>query len=408
MRKDDTGGGESMTAREVAGHVFDAGGSPTPAGPRPRDVRDVAEAVAHAAAARRSLRIVGGGTWLDAGRPCPADHHLDLSALAGIVEYVPGDLTLTALAGTPLAAIHEATAAHGQWLALDPFGNPGGTLGATLATASAGPLAATVGHPRDVSLGVEFVGGTGERIRAGGRVVKNVAGFDLVRLQVGAWGTLGVLTEATVRLRGTSEVDRTVAVAAPSAAAAVEELLRQVRHLPAVPAAAEFVNARLARSIGAADTAILLVRLMGNAPSVAAQLDALGALGECAAAPEDVWRAMATAEGAGATALRLSGAPAQLASLWAAATARLADLDVKMHATVGRGIVRAWVDDSTMPAPGLLASLHEAGTLIVERAPAEAWTRLPPAAADRLSAGLRAAIDPHGILNPGILGHVGP
>src|SRR5262245_54311701 len=124
---------------------------------RPATTADVSEAVSEAARARQPLRIRGAGTWLDAGRPVSSATTLDLSALRGIVAYTPGDLTLTALAGTPLAEIAAATAAHGQWLPLDPFGRQEGTLGATLATASYGPLASSIGHPRDLTLGVSFV-----------------------------------------------------------------------------------------------------------------------------------------------------------------------------------------------------------------------------------------------------------
>ena len=90
-----------------------------------------------AAAAGAPLRIVGGGTWLDAGRPVPNSDAVSMRAFDGITEYVPGDLTLTARGGTTLAEIRDATAAHGQWLALDPHGSDEGTIGATVATASA-------------------------------------------------------------------------------------------------------------------------------------------------------------------------------------------------------------------------------------------------------------------------------
>src|SRR5215211_4142123 len=143
---------------------------------------------------RTGLRVLGRGSWLDAGRPVSATESLATRDLSGITEYVPGDLTLTARAGTTLGEIRRATAAHGQWLALDPHGSDEGTLGATIATASAGPLATAFGTPRDLVLGVEFVTGDGVVARGGGRVVKNVAGFDLARLVTGAWGTLGVLT----------------------------------------------------------------------------------------------------------------------------------------------------------------------------------------------------------------------
>ena len=157
------------------------------------------------------LRIVGRGTWLDAGRPVRATETLSTRELSGITEYVPGDLTLTARAGTTLGEIREATAAHGQWLALDPSGSDDGTIGATIATASAGPLVTFFGAPRDLVLGVEFVTGAGVVARGGGRVVKNVAGFDLTRLLTGSWGTLGVITEVTVRLHARPEADESVA-----------------------------------------------------------------------------------------------------------------------------------------------------------------------------------------------------
>src|SRR5206468_6797235 len=124
----------------------------------------------------------------------------------------PGDLTLTARAGTTLAEIRSATAEHNQWLALDPSGRDESTLGAIAATASAGPLATAFGTPRDLILGLEFVSGDGHIARGGGKVVKNVAGFDLTRLFIGSWGTLGVITEVSVRLHAKPEVDRTIAI----------------------------------------------------------------------------------------------------------------------------------------------------------------------------------------------------
>ncbi|NUP54906.1 MAG: FAD-binding protein [Gemmatimonadaceae bacterium] len=172
----------------------------------------LADRVRSARAAGTPLRIVGGGHWLDAGRPCRALETISLAEDAGIVEYEPGDLTLTARAGTTLADLARITRAEGQWLPLDPFGSAAGTLGATVATGSAGPLASAFGTPRDQVLGCEIVTGTADVVRAGGRVVKNVAGYDLTRLNVGAWGTLGVLTEISVRLRALPEMDRTFAV----------------------------------------------------------------------------------------------------------------------------------------------------------------------------------------------------
>ncbi|MDF1506516.1 FAD-binding protein, partial [Roseisolibacter sp. H3M3-2] len=165
------------------------------------------------------LRLVGAGTWLDAGRPVAAGAALALAALRGIVDYVPGDLTRTARAGTPANEIARAAAAERQFLALDPFGDAAGTLGATVATASAGPLAHAFGTPRDNVLGLAFAIGPRVVVRAGGRRLKNVAGFDLVRLLTGAWGTLGAITEVSVRLRALPDDDATVAAALPPARA---------------------------------------------------------------------------------------------------------------------------------------------------------------------------------------------
>src|SRR5205085_6386596 len=107
----------------------------------------------------------GGGSWLDANRPVRANEALDVREHKGIVEYEPGDLTLTARAGTTLDEIALATGANGQWLALDPYGDPSrATLGATIATASYGPLAHAFGSPRDMTLGVELVSGTGDLV----------------------------------------------------------------------------------------------------------------------------------------------------------------------------------------------------------------------------------------------------
>ena len=390
-----------MTRSGAVARNVKTGGDP---GAAPRDAADVAEAVAAASARGQALRLVAGGTWLDAGRPVREAITLDLSALSGIVEYTPGDLTLTARAATPLATIAAATAAHGQWLSLDPFGT-GGTLGATLATASAGPLAATIGRPRDVALGIEVVSGAGERIRAGGRVVKNVAGFDLVRLQVGAWGTLGVITEATVRLRATPAVDRTVSLTLPQLPAAAAESLRRLRHLAFTPPAAELLNAPLAGALGLEAEPVVLVRVSGNAEAVSAQLAAIAALGRTQDAPPGVWDALARAEPSGASVVRCSTTPSNLAELWHRILAALPAGHGLAHATPDRGVVRVILGPDVGPDPAdLLRVLPTGAARVVERATPAEWAGVEPYAADRHSARLRAAFDPAGILNPGILG----
>ena len=131
---------------------------------RPVSTADVRELVSDAIAHRTPLRVAGRGTWLDAGRPVEAARQVSLDALTGIVDYTPGDLTLTARAGTTLAEIARATAEHGQWLALAPWGGDDGSLGATAATATAGPMSGALGTPRAIVIGVEVDTGSGELV----------------------------------------------------------------------------------------------------------------------------------------------------------------------------------------------------------------------------------------------------
>jgi glycolate oxidase FAD binding subunit len=372
----------------------------------PHDTAGVAAIVSDAAARRTRLRIVGGGTWLDAGAPVDADATLALGGLRGIVEYVPGDLTLTARAATPLAEIARCTAAEGQLLALDPFGADAGTLGATVATASAGPLAHAFGTPRDNVIGVEFVDGSGVVVRAGGRVVKNVAGFDLARLVTGAWGTLGVLTEVSVRLRPAPDVDTTVAIAVP--AGALAELLGTLRTLPLTAWAMELVNPPLAERLALGARTRLLVRLAGNAPLVAAQRDTLAALGDVVDAPDDVWQTLRTFEPPVGIVARVSTRPSRIATLCTELfSPAAAAVGVLAHASLARGVVGfAQPGESGFGLPRVTHQPRP--TIVVERLPPAldpdlASTLLHAPARDRLTDGVRRAFDPHGILNPGIL-----
>ncbi len=368
---------------------------------------EVVEIVRAAHAARTPLRIVGAGTWLRGGRPVVATSGIDVSRLKGITEYVPGDLTLTARAGTTLAEIDAATRAHRQWLPLDPFGSPHGTLGATLATASAGPLASTIGLPRDLTLGLSFVSGDGRLIRGGGRVVKNVAGFDLVRLGVGAWGTIGVVVEATVRLRARAEVDETVGLRLPPAARDLAEVLGAFRGAAVTPLAAELLSPRLAERIGLEAESVLLVRLAGNAASVRAQrAEAVRCAPPDADVPADTWERLAGAEPPSSWVVRFSNRPSELARLWELALGLVDGAGGLAHASLERGVVRCWLDGTDPHGhEAAVVALDAGDTRIFERLPADVWPRLvAPAAEDPLSRSVRHAFDPQRILNPGILG----
>ena len=377
---------------------------------RPTDTDAVRDVVRGAIDRGTSLRVVGRGTWLDAGRPVVADAYpVSLEALTGIVDYTPGDLTLTARAGTTLAEIAAATLPNGQWLALAPWGGDAGSLGATAATASAGPLSGALGTPRDVVIGLEVVTGTGDVVRGGGRVVKNVAGFDLTRLMVGAWGTLGIITEVSVRLRGLPERDVSVAVSVPAGHAQLADLLARLRTAPIAPIALELIDGTLARQLGIGGESVLLARVTGNDESVSSQREALASFGDVIDTDSRIWTGLRTAEPAPASVLRLSGPVGRLADTWsAAARVTRGTSGAFAHASVLRPVARVVVpnENGTLPQPAVDA-LRATGSdvRIFERLPASVWPALAPTAVnDRLSHGVRAAFDPERLLNPGILG----
>jgi glycolate oxidase FAD binding subunit len=259
-----------------------------------RSAHDLAAVVRDAHDRGGPLRVVGTGTWLAAGGAVRSDARpLDVSGLTGVVEYVPGDLTLTARAGTTLAEIDAATTPHGQWCPLLPWGSDDASIGAVFATATSGPFERAMGRPRDLALGLEFVDGTGAIIRAGGRVVKNVAGFDLTRLLVGSWGTLGVITEVSVRLRARPAVDETWIVELDRHDPQAREGLAAFERGPYAPLACSRIgeaDARLSELASpAADGNAALIRIGGNATFVAASRDVIRRLGRCVATDPAAW-----------------------------------------------------------------------------------------------------------------------
>lgn len=366
----------------------------------------IGERVRDAAHRGARLRIVGAGTWLAAGRPVDSTEQLSLGSTSGIVEYTPGDLTLTARAGTTLAEIRDAVSPHEQWLALDPYGSDTGTIGATIATASAGPLATRFGTPRDLTLGVEFVSGRGATVRGGGRVVKNVAGFDLTRLLTGSWGTLGVITEATVRLHARPEADVTLAVPSRARSDDAARVRAALVRWPFVPFACEIVSENVGRQIGLGG-AYVLFRLGGNGESVEAQKRAVAELGDAHDVRPDVWRALREAEGDAPFVARFSRAPAEIANTWSDAASIALGEGAWMTASPARGIVRS-VLQARAPVTQIASKLAEVGShVIVERAPAQVWGELSPSlsgAAGQLQSRVRDAFDPRRVLNRGILG----
>ena len=362
--------------------------------------------IVDAANRRVGLRVVGSGTWLDAGRPVRFSETISTKELTGITEYVPGDLTLTARAGTTLADIREATREHGQWLAMDPPGSAESTIGATVATSSAGPLRTYFGSPRDLTLGVEFVSGVGVVARGGGRVVKNVAGFDLTRLMTGSWGTLGVITEVTLRLHARPEADESVAIAVdgPAGVGRVRQLLRR---LPFTPYACEIVNDALASIVGSPETTAVF-RLAGNSEGVRSQRQALSELGDVRSVDPSIWSTFAGIEPMASMVFRLSGLPAEIEARWRQANEIATECaGTLIHASPSHGIVRCIVPrtDAAVAALKRWLVTHAQASRIGERLPTDLWALCsPPPTADRLSAGIKRAFDPNNVLNVGIFG----
>jgi len=370
------------------------------------------ELVDDAARSRTPLRIAGRSNWIDAGRPVGATRIASLATHTGVVDYVPGDLTITVRSGTTLREIDDITAREGQWLPVDPFGTKDGTIGATIATGSFGPLASSFGRMRDLVLGVEFITGHGKMVRGGGRVVKNVAGFDLVRLITGSWGTLGIVTEATLRLYSLPSDTVTLSFGAPDSVTALQQRINSVLQAPGIPFAVELVNSSLAEKIGIAARQQVLVRLGGNRAAVNAQRAAMESHGGAREVDAAVWDRLRTVEDSvdqRPTVVRLSCLPQRLAETWSEAHAVLDTINgACMHATPSLGIIRCILPRSAgLVEVERLTHLRADPTVIFERLPHDGWDLLSPSViADRISQRVKNAFDPLGILNPGIMGRV--
>jgi glycolate oxidase FAD binding subunit len=236
-----------------------------------------------------TLEIVAGGTKRALGRPMKTDHILDVSRLSGIVEYEAAELVLTAQPGEPLASINAELAKKRQMLAFEPpdwrallgaEGEP--TLGGVIACNLAGSRRVRAGSARDYILGFSAVNGFGEIWKAGGKVVKNVTGYDMCKLQAGAYGTLSALTEVTIKVMPKPETACTILlhgladeIAIPTLANALNSPLEVsgTAHLPASAARRSKVSV-VAAGLGAATA----MRLEGPRPSVVYRTTALEAL----------------------------------------------------------------------------------------------------------------------------------
>ena len=351
----------------------------------PRDEADLAEAIR---GARGPLSVQGGGTRGMAG----PGRVLSLAGLSGVVLHEPGALTLVARAGTPLAAVEAALAAEGQRLAFEPMdhrvllgtsGEP--TIGGVIAANVSGPRRVAVGAARDFLLGVRFVDGTGTLIRNGGRVMKNVTGYDLTRLVAGAQGALGVLTEVALKVLPVPAAEQTLtlrgldlpqAVAAMAAALGSPFEVTGAAHDPE----AQVTRLRIEGFAGSvayrAERLVQVLAPWGHAEAGVADWASVRDVADFAGRAEDVWRVHCRASEAPALVARAGARAVRLdwggGLIWALLP-ECEDLRVRLgtytgHATLVRG----------------------ADTALSRRQP-------EPAAVAALTQGLRARFDPRGL-----------
>lgn len=374
---------------------------------QPETEAQLAEAIRDTTSA---VKIRGGGTR-PLGNPVTGEV-LSTSKMSGITLYEPGALTLVAQAGTPLAEIEDALAAENQRLPFEPMdhrallgtnGTP--TIGGVVATNASGPRRVQAGSCRDSLIGVRFVDGAGTTIKNGGRVMKNVTGYDLVKLMAGAYGTLGVITEVSFKLLPATDTRATVTIKGQTPAQAVASMSKALGS-PFEVSGAAF------SPCGLDGDPVTALRIEGFEASVKYRGEQLSALlsgdgdVQIETAVDKVnagWemvRECHTLKGAEGDVWRISVKPSDAPTLLDALG------DVKFLLDWGGGLI--WV--ACVPGRDLRTIAPEiAGHRTLIRAEDTTKTTLgafhpEPAAVQAISAGLRTKFDPRGILNAGLMG----
>lgn len=368
----------------------------------PADGDSLGRTLAALCAARIPVVVTGTGTRLSLGNvPRGALLLLDVSKLAGVDDFDPGEGVCHVGAGTPLAVVRDALATEGWELPLDaPGASP--TLGGVVAAAAAGPRAQGHGMPRDVVLGLEVALASGARTRCGGRVVKNVTGYDLCKVYTGSLGTLGVIEAAWLRLRPCPQAVRTLEVTGDGVAEGLAAGLAAARRPASRAAVLQFAAARSGERFR------LVVELAGDAAVVEREAEWLGDALAAGDAPADAIAAARAAQGArpGDSGLRFR--VSALASRLREVATRLRQAGADLQVQPGRSVVYAFFDGAD-PGAAFEAAAQAAraggGTALLEDGP-------PAAKRDRdvfgapgpelaIARALKQRFDPRGILNPG-------
>ena len=407
---------EQLAAQAGPGAVRVGGDGDAVDGVRPRLVaapasgEALAATLAWASSEGLSVRVSGGGTKQDWGTPGAGfDLLLSTAALSSVVEHRHGDLTATVEAGATLAAVNAALGAHGQRLPWDPPWPERATIGGIVATNDSGPCRHGHGAPRDSIIGVTMARSDGRVAKAGGIVVKNVAGYDLARLLTGSFGCLGVILTATFKLAPAPAASRTVQVTVDS----LEE---------ATPVAADLAASSLTPTAieVAWAPARLLARFESVEASVAQQAAAACAIvGERGSAvvlggeeEQAAWGRHAAHWSPGGTLVKLSTVPAHLfpTLVWLRDRAAQDGIEMAAAGRAGLGVVDVRLDGPLEAQAGLIAALRERlpigrGSAVIRRGDAELRQRIDAWGAIgegmRVMMAIKRQFDPAGLLNPG-------
>jgi glycolate oxidase FAD binding subunit len=387
---------------------------------QPSTAGDVAAAMKRASDEGLSMVIRGAGTKIDWGRPAGRiDVMLDMRRLNRVLTHAHGDLTATVEAGATLRDVNDALSRLGQGLPLDPTFADEATIGGILATNDSGPLRHRYGAPRDLVLGVQLATTDGVLSKAGGHVVKNVAGYDLSKLVAGSFGSLAAIVSATFKLSPIPEASKTMRVAVADGAS-LTQALRRIMGSQLEPTAFE-VHLRSTqnpqnpqRKNSSANSALIVLLRFASLPVVVdAQVAAATEALQGVAASIDVmegdaertlWRAHATRlwDGAGAI-VRACWLPASIATV----LSELPDgAELIGRAAIGAGLVRIDGDDAEQARViGQLRHSPNVGNLVVVRGSAglkalvDVWG--PHGDRQRLLSAMKKAFDPNGVLNAG-------
>lgn len=399
---------------------------------RPASVPEVGDLVREVLAAGYGLYPVGGGTSLDIGLPPNKPGFVaDLRGLAQVIDYPARDMTITVHSGVTIGALQSALAAEGQRLPVD-IPNPGiATIGGAVAANLSGPRRFGRGTLRDYILGIHFVTDEGIEVKAGGRVVKNVAGYDLMKLHTGALGTLGIVTQITLKV--TPQPEDQVLLAFGLNAAAVGPTLDRLHASTSRPIAIELLNAAAARAVEATasitlpgtDPWVIVVGFEEKSVTVAWQAAALKE--ELKTAPvrnitefrgtacPPVWAALTELQARSDSRLvwKASVLPSRVSALATAAVAD--DPDAIIHAHAGNGVVFGHgtsADVTLERASAIVATVAEKaadgnGSVVIRRCPTE-WKRVLPVwgrvGSDRaVMRAVKSTLDPKNVFNPGRL-----